>query len=632
MYYTKFQIKNFKGIQDTTVKLSAQTKVGIFSFVGLNESGKTTILEAIHSFSPDRATSLLVGGQARSGVPIPERVPRHLLSHFTGDVSVCATVRISEAEKSELANELEEEHGLLLDVAAVPDEVAIERHQQFKNGDFIKDLFSLRTSFRVKKKRQKNWRSPSKNEEELIRDAIFEMAPDIAYFPTFVFDFPDRIFLTTGRGTRVNNFYRQVFQDILDFDGQGLSIEESIVRRVRSQDKRVSWLDFWSIWSAADDKEKVQHVMDRASATVTDVVFGRWNKIFGEEIKGKEINISYEVIEGEVRDPAGVTTKTQAHDVVVKFQVKDGTRRFDINDRSLGFRWFFSFMLFTQFRTARDSSRATLFLFDEPAANLHAAAQQKLLDSFPGIAKGDHVLAYSTHSHYMIDPRWLEQTFIVTNRADAPSDSVLDSLSLSDESLDVSATLYKDFVSKYPSQVSYFQPVLDRLEVVPSRFDITRTSIVVEGKSDYYVLRYAAKLLGKDELPVVPAIGAGTFGALIGLHLGWGLKMLVLVDGDTKGREERERYTSEYGVSPANIATLSDLDSGLKEIESLLDGQARSLIADRLGISNSPTKKQMMRFFQESLACDQVMDLGENFRSRSNGLLEELSSRLKSLN
>lgn len=122
MYYTKFQIKNFKGIQDTTIKLSTQTKVGVFSFVGLNESGKTTILEAIHSFSPDRATSLLVGGQGRSGVPIPERVPRHLLSHFSGDVSVSATVRISDLEKSSLLKEVEEEHGILIDASAIPDE------------------------------------------------------------------------------------------------------------------------------------------------------------------------------------------------------------------------------------------------------------------------------------------------------------------------------------------------------------------------------------------------------------------------------------------------------------------------------------------------------------------------------
>ncbi|WP_415411006.1 hypothetical protein, partial [Staphylococcus agnetis] len=124
----------------------------------------------------------------------------------------------------------------------------------------------------------------------------------------------------------------------------------------------------------------------------TRLVFGRWNKIFGEDTRGKEVVISYDVTEGEKIDSNGRRYSTQEHDIFVKFQIRDGTRRFNVNDRSLGFRWFFSFMLFTQFRVARTApaSSPLLFLFDEPASNLHAAAQQKLIESFPEIARDDH--------------------------------------------------------------------------------------------------------------------------------------------------------------------------------------------------------------------------------------------------
>src|SRR5262249_35586616 len=142
-------------------------------------------------------------------------------------------------------------------------------------------------------------------------------------------------------------------------------------------------------------------------------------------------------------------------------------------------------------------------LFDEPASNLHAAAQQRLIECFPEIAQKEHMLAYSTHSHYMIEPKWLEQTFIVTNRADAPVSSMLDDISLDDESLDIKVASYRSFVNDHPNQTSYFQPILDRLEVVPSRFDAQRASIVLEGKSDYYILRYAAKALDIAELPLL---------------------------------------------------------------------------------------------------------------------------------
>lgn len=626
MYYTRFRIQNFKGIKDTTIQLSAQSKMGVFAFVGLNESGKTTILEAIHSFSPDSATSTLVGGKEKSGVPFPDRVPRHLISNFTGDVSVTATIKIDDQEKLGIAEDLKKENDLILDPESVDDEVSIERHQRFKNGDFVNSYFTLRSQFRVRTGRQKGWRSPTSAESQMIRDEIYNRTPDIAYFPTFVFDFPKRIYLTEGRGDRVSDFYRQVFQDILDYDGKGLTIEDSIVRRIRGEDKRVSWLDFWSIWNRGDDKDKIQHVMDRASATVTDVVFGRWNKIFGEDAKGKEINVSFETIEGERRDSSGAISKTNEHDIFVKFQIKDGTRRFDVNDRSLGFRWFFAFMMFTQFRAAREDSRAVLFLFDEPAANLHAAAQQKLLESFPEITRKDHTLAYTTHSHYMIEPRWLEQTFIVTNRADAPNGAVLDTLSLEDESLDVQASLYRQFVARHPNQTSYFQPVLDRLQVAPSRLDLTRSSVILEGKSDYYILRYAAKLVGKGEIPLVPGLGAGTFGALIALHVGWGLDLYVLLDGDEKGEEEKSRYVKDFGISLSRIGTLKDICEGVRVIEDLLDEAGKKKIASALGLDGLPTKNQIRRFFQERLASDSFEDLGPYFSSQAEKVLAALEA------
>lgn len=631
MYYTSFRIQNFKGIKDTTIKLAEQSKVGVFAFVGLNESGKTTILEAIHSFSPDLATSEVVGGKGKTGVPFKHRVPRHLISNFTGDVSVTATLRISNKERSEIISTIKQEHDLLIDFDSIPEDLPIERHQRFKNGDFIESYFSMRCNLHVKSGRQKNWRSPSREEKEQIKQQIYSRAPDIAYFPTFVFDFPKRIFLTKDRGDKVSNFYRQTFQDILDYDGKGHTIEESIIRRVRSEDKKVSWLDFLNIWNTGDDRDKIQHVIDCASATVTEVVFGRWNKIFGEDAKGKEVNISFETLEGEIRDNLGAVTKTNEHDLFVKFQIKDGTRRFDVNDRSLGFRWFFAFMMFTQFRVAREGARPILFLFDEPASNLHAAAQQKLIDSFPEIAKGNHTLAYSTHSHYMIEPKWLEQTFIVTNRADAPIDSVIEGLSLSDESLDIQAMRYRTFVGQHPNQTTYFQPVLDRLQVVPSRFDIDRASVIVEGKSDYYILRYATKLLSRTELPIVPGLGAGTFGALISLHIGWGIGMVVLLDGDEKGKQEKEKYCKEFGLRSDSIITLTDLIPELKEIEDILDNEAIAIICSELGLANNPSKNQIRRFFQESLAKDEIPSLGKDFQYKADTVLNGLQQRLCSL-
>ena len=631
MKYKSFRIRNFKGIKDTTIEFRSSAGASIFAFVGLNESGKTTVLEAIHSFSSDWETSDLLGGDEGLGVPFKERVPRHLLSEFSGDVSVLATLSVTKEDKEFIAAGLWEDHELLIDIDQFPDEVVFERRQVFERGDFKKNFFTLQTPLQVKSTRQRKWRQPTPEEEKDLKVTVYERTPDIAYFPTFVFDFPKTIFLT-HRGGRVDRFYRRVFQDILDYDGRGHSISKDIVRRVRREGMVLPWLDFWNIWSTHDDRDKIQHVVDRAGAAVTRLIFGRWNKIFGEDTRGKEVVISFETVEGEKINEDGTKYNTEEHDVRIKFQIRDGTRRFDVNDRSLGFRWFFSFMLFTQFRAARTdtASRPLLFLFDEPASNLHAAAQQKLIESFPEIATGEHVLAYSTHSHYMIEPKWLEQTFIVTNRADDPVSSVLDEISLDDESLDIQVSPYRGFVNSHPGQTSYFQPILDRLEVVPSRFDAQRASIVLEGKSDYYILRYAMEMLEMRELPLMPGLGAGTFGALAALHVGWNLNFLFVLDGDRKGKSERDRYSLEFGIPLNRLSTIDELVGGVKEIEDILDDEALRFVQSALGLQRKPNKSQIRQFFQEKLASGNTDSLGKGFAVSARLLLEELQARLES--
>lgn len=626
--YKSFRIQNFKGIKDTTINLEGIGGAAVFAFVGLNESGKTTVLEAIHSFSPDGATSELLGGDEETGVPFKDRVPRHLISTFTGDVSVTATVSVTEDDKQRIAKSVLSDFKLTIDLDSIPSEIVFERQQSFSNGDFEDNFFTLRAPIKIKGPKQRNWRDPIGGEFEIIRDAVYAYAPDIAYFPTFVFDFPEKIFLTE-RGGVMDRFYRRVFQDILDSDGRGHTIEKDIVRRVRGEGKVVPWLTFFTMWGQHDDRDKIQHVMDRASSAVTKLVFGRWNKIFGEDTRGKEIVISFETVEGEKQDAKGVKTATQEHDVYIKFQIRDGTRRFNVNDRSLGFRWFFAFMLFTQFRVARSTASPLLFLFDEPASNLHAAAQQKLVECFPEIARGAHMLAYSTHSHYMIEPKWLEQTFIVTNRADAPVSSVLDDVSLDDESLDIKAASYRSFVNEHPNQTSYFQPILDRLEVVPSRFDAQKASIVVEGKSDYYILRYAAKAVGRPDLPILPGLGAGTFGALAALHVGWNLNFLFVLDGDKQGKIERDRYTADFGIPLDRTATIDELITGGKVIEDLLNNDDRELIRKELKLGKNPSKSQIGRFFQERLASAKVDSLSPHFISAATSILDALQLRLK---
>lgn len=47
MRYKSFHIENFKGIKSATINLKTHEVTSV-ALIGLNESGKTTILQAIH--------------------------------------------------------------------------------------------------------------------------------------------------------------------------------------------------------------------------------------------------------------------------------------------------------------------------------------------------------------------------------------------------------------------------------------------------------------------------------------------------------------------------------------------------------------------------------------------------------
>src|SRR5690554_5189679 len=50
MKYTKFKIRNYKAIEELTIDLTSN----VIPLIGLNESGKTTILQAILAFDKDK--------------------------------------------------------------------------------------------------------------------------------------------------------------------------------------------------------------------------------------------------------------------------------------------------------------------------------------------------------------------------------------------------------------------------------------------------------------------------------------------------------------------------------------------------------------------------------------------------
>jgi len=609
MRFIKFEIENFKGIKKAELNLSQNGQGKIFTLVGLNECGKTTILEAINSFSPDQSAEKLFKNDVFRKISYRDLVPKHLKDNFTGNVRIRAFLELSDKDISAISNYALRAYKMNIDLTALGNSFEVEKAFRFENSDFKSEKNLWTIKLYGKTVRAKNYKELTSDSEvwQGIVQFIKKRIPSITYFPTFLFEFPTRVYLsrTPDQYEPQNQYYRQIIQDILDSLDRDLTIEEHIVERVEKIDKGEKW-DFFKFFES-DRKEQVDAVMNRLGNEITSTVFNRWNEIFNSKFT-KRVKIEWGVDNSSISPP-----------IYLSFSIQDGSSTYAIAERSLGFRWFFCFLLFTQFRNSRSGS-GTLFLMDEPASNLHATAQQQLLSSFESVTDGNNRLIYSTHSHYMINPSWLEGSFIVQNGA-IEYGKELGSGSFEFHETDIRVTPYRRFVGENPNKSTYYQPILDALDYRPSILEHQSRTIMIEGKNDFYAFSYFKDVIFslKSDLKFLPSTGASGLGPLISLYLGWSFEFKILLDDDNEGRAAQKRYMENFYLDNDRILTLSQLDKRFrnKRLEGLFTEEAKKRIKENLGVKKL-SKKMIGNFLQDKLARKEKFEFDqqtvENFK------------------
>lgn len=613
MQFKSFTIRNFKGIIKASIKVADEAPGAIITLIGLNESGKTTILEAISNFGTEdkEVASLVRSVQASSE---QDFIPKDKKAAFSGKISVEAVVELDSSDQRALRDIFKSEHSLNIDITKIPKEISVERMLHYEDSIFDRYVTNWGIVFHLKKKGEKKFQVYSGRESEkpdkksIWLTGIKELRrrmPKIVYFPTFLFNFPERIYISddvfSGEEKNINVHYKNVIQDVLDSQGGGISLKKHVLDRIdRLRASHSDITSFVVSLFGGDVKRQIDAVLQAASNEMSRVIFGSWNQILGRDIVDKRVQIDWQI------DPE------RNNAPYLELSIIDGQSRYSLTERSLGFRWFFSFLLFTQFRRNRIDDGATIFLFDEPAANLHAKAQIKLLESFTGISGELTKIVYSTHSHYMINPLWLEKAYIVENKS-TNYDKEYEMTSFSVQINDVVATKYKEFLGSHPNQTTYFQPVLDALDVAISPLLKEADAIIVEGKYDFHAISYLQqRWAGKRQSGVFPVNGAGNAGRLISLFRGWGVNFRVLLDADDAGVKEKNRYIDEYLLSDSQVALLSDVDPVFanSSFESVYGSDVSEAIKKEFKIT-SIKKKHYALFFQNLIAANADIKFSE---------------------
>lgn len=603
MKHTHFEIRNFKGIQELRIDFDAAPDSRVITLVGLNESGKTTVLEAMNYYKhkPASLEPLKIAGYEVGD--IHDLIPIARRSNFTDTISISAGYVLTPAERGELEKFINNDLKLVLERPI--EEFKLTLEHTFVDSKHT-DSHSFYDGIPGARRRTGSRFSPIVNFEQewlQIDNWLRDRLPAIVYFPNFLFDFPDKIYLDDAPSDpELHEFYKRLIQKILTSLGKGLLIKKHILDRAKSTDK--------------NDQRNLLSTLSEMGGHVTKTVFDAWDAVFRRKHAAKEIRFSVD------KDEQGL--------VFIQFQIKDGTDIFSIHERSLGFRWFFTFLLLTQYlaRSGKDAE-GQLFLFDEPASNLHSSAQQQLLQSFDRFHPESKIL-YTTHSHHLINPFWLESAYVVKNEgldyAD-PSDAY------SARESKIAIDRYRNFAARHPDQTTYYQPILDVLEYRPSNLELARDAIFFEGKNDSYTLALAATQLRKPirDACFVPGTGSGNLEPLIRLYLGWGRRFVVLLDDDAAGRREKTRYLKLLGAAVADrLFTLGDIDVSLKgcRLEDVVPKAER----DAIQLSHYPGGKTSKDLYNRCL--QEALQKGDNaafapataakFGTLIDGVLEKL--------
>ena len=595
MKFTYFKFENFKGIENQTLKLT--NGANIFTLVGLNESGKTTILEAINFFKYKQESLDVLGLESYTIEDIHDLIPINKRDNFNSTITIEAGLELSSDEIDTIKKNIYREKEIV--VSNCSSIVTYTQTYHFENSIHIPEKDKSLWTFGItgKKKRAKIIRQLANDDKLIANKYLIKNIPSILYFPNFLFEFPEKIYLDSKIDDAKHHFYQQIIQDVLDSLKNDTNINEHLISRVLSDDK--------------NEKRNLNSLKGKMERQLSKIIFHSWNEIFNKKISQKEITLEFD------DDEKGV---------YVEFNIKDDVDTYRINERSLGFRWFFVYILLTQFRNYRKQKSNAFFLFDEPASNLHPSAQSELLKSFENLPN----VLYTTHSHYLINPKWLESTYVVKNKGiDYENESDYNA-----KNTDVSVMKYREFASRFPSQTSYFQPILEILEYKPANLELVPKVILTEGKNDFYTFNYYQTTIKKYKLPIkiVPGVSSSNLTNLISLYLGWGTKFVILLDSDEAGIKEKKRYIELFGNSIEDILiTYQDIDTTWSNFET--EDLFSKADQKNIQFTNYPketkyNKKTFNRSIQENYAIGRIVTLEnetiDNFKKTLDFLKEKL--------
>ena len=232
-------------------------------------------------------------------------------------------------------------------------------------------------------------------------------------------------------------------------------------------------------------------------------------------------------------------TETGSLSFLIKDQGADNEHnRFDITERSQGAQQFLYLILSLSLESESHERKNELILIDEPEVHLHPSGIRDLGKELLKVGNENYVFM-ATHSPFIIDKSHKERHYIVKKNKKAITE--IKRIKESDNIID-------DEVLNEAFGINVYQDLLNP------------HSILVEGSSDKVILQKVLVLLGRKDIGITNGHGANIDTLASKMNFD-NISVLVIVDDDKDGQRYKEKILKIEGVyNDKNVFTIRDIE------------------------------------------------------------------------
>ncbi|MBC8183332.1 AAA family ATPase [candidate division KSB1 bacterium] len=527
MKYLSFEIRNYRGITEP-LKIDIKDN-SLIPLIGINECGKTTILQAIFCF--DEANDTGYKGK---------HLKDTLNLYKTDDEknpTIIADVEIKYRELEQIVHEYNirieaKKEGSGQRTDELKEELLFAtKRKDYKNAVRIqRDLLTKQYKFADK---EFDYLNP-------IAKNIVRKLPYVLYNDDFVERPPNSVKIPLHHPDKLDEW---------------LSIYERLFTITNSK---------YSLFKFVEEPDE-----RRRSSIISDV----------EEELNKRLTKAWKTFLLDKQDTISVKLKIDHYDdpdfpnvletkIIEKLGKKD--RYFDVVDRSKGFLWFFNFVMKLEFNPKIiGKTKDTVYLLDEPGSYLHSSAQEKLCNKIKEISDRSGNVIYCTHSHHLLNPEFIPLNKIYIVEKEKNKNIKAAPLSI---------------VKPKKENLSAFQPLLDALQIPAFDFYNNDNPIIaVEGIYDKYVIKMFVDL--DFDYTILPGTSANSIVKNIQFLNGFLKNYIAIWDNDDEGRKEYNRALKLFGQKEGErFDKLPLLSKKTRKMEQMFENDDWEKIRAKLGL------------------------------------------------